>query len=190
MAEISFIISPATLSVHLDQASTTLLYFSPLVIRPSEYWFSYSPINFLVSLINWPLLAGIIKSSLPNDIPALNACLNPKSLSLSQYITVFFWPQNLNIESIISETIFFGKSLSTKENLISLFLGNKLASKNLPAVLVYFSTFVFPSSSIVSNLEITVECTFISPDSNPCSFSLQSVKYPSIFSVWKGGWDK
>ena len=37
VAEIPFIISPATLSVHFDQASTTLLYFSPLVIKPSEY---------------------------------------------------------------------------------------------------------------------------------------------------------
>ena len=37
VAEIPLIISPATLSVHLDQASTTLLYFSPLVIKPSEY---------------------------------------------------------------------------------------------------------------------------------------------------------
>ena len=40
VAEILFIISAATLSVHLDHASTTLLYFSPLVINPSEYWFS------------------------------------------------------------------------------------------------------------------------------------------------------
>ena len=40
VADIPFIISDATLSVHLDQASTTLLYFSPLVINPSEYWFS------------------------------------------------------------------------------------------------------------------------------------------------------
>ena len=38
--EISFIISLATKSVHLDQTSTTLLYFSPLVINPSEYWLS------------------------------------------------------------------------------------------------------------------------------------------------------
>ena len=37
VAEIPFIISPATLSVHFDQASTTLLYFSPLVIKPSAY---------------------------------------------------------------------------------------------------------------------------------------------------------
>ena len=38
--EISFIISLATKSVHFDQTSTTLLYFSPLVINPSEYWLS------------------------------------------------------------------------------------------------------------------------------------------------------
>ena len=37
VADIPFIISDATLSVHFDQASTTLLYFSPLVIKPSEY---------------------------------------------------------------------------------------------------------------------------------------------------------
>ena len=37
VAEIPFIISPATLSVHFDHASTTLLYFSPLVIKPSAY---------------------------------------------------------------------------------------------------------------------------------------------------------
>ena len=40
VAEMPFIISPATRSVHLDHASTTLLYFSPLVINPSEYWVS------------------------------------------------------------------------------------------------------------------------------------------------------
>ena len=40
VAEIPFIISVATRSVHFDHASTTLLYFSPLVIRPSAYWSS------------------------------------------------------------------------------------------------------------------------------------------------------
>jgi hypothetical protein len=39
---ISFIISSATSSVQRDQASTTLLYFSPWVIRPSRYCCSYS----------------------------------------------------------------------------------------------------------------------------------------------------
>ena len=37
VAEILFIISDATLSVHFDHASITLLYFSPLVISPSAY---------------------------------------------------------------------------------------------------------------------------------------------------------
>ena len=32
----SSIIASATLSVHFDQASTTLLYFSPWVMRPSS----------------------------------------------------------------------------------------------------------------------------------------------------------
>jgi len=37
VSEIASIMASATLSVHFDQASTTLLYFSPLVIRPSTY---------------------------------------------------------------------------------------------------------------------------------------------------------
>ena len=45
-----------------------------------------------------------------------------------------------------------------------LFLGSKFANKNLPAVDVYFSYFLFPFSSIVLNLEIMVLCTFISPE--------------------------
>ena len=35
--EMRFIISPASRSEHFAQASTTLLYFSPWVIRPSWY---------------------------------------------------------------------------------------------------------------------------------------------------------
>ena len=106
------------MSVHLDHTSTTLLYFSPLVINPSEYCFSYSSIFFKLKIIELILVSGIIKSSLPNDIPALKACLNPNDLSRSQNITVSFWPQNLKIVSIISETFFFVKSLSIKVNLI------------------------------------------------------------------------
>ena len=64
--------------------------------------------SFFVSSINCVLFAGITKSSLPNEIPALNACLNPKSFNLSQNITVVFCPQNLKTISIISETVFFG----------------------------------------------------------------------------------
>ena len=141
-------------------------------------------------MINWLLLEGIIKSSLPKEIPALNACLKPKSFNLSQNITVFFCPQNLKTISIISETIFLGNNLSIKENLISLFFGNKFARRNLPAVLVYFSIFRLPSLSTVSNLEIIVECTLIWPISNPCSISELFIKYPSILSFWIGCCDK
>ena len=102
------------------------------------------------------MLSGITRSSLPNEIPALNACLKPKSFSLSQNITVVFCPQNLKTISIISDTVFLGSNLSTKENLILLFLGSKFANKNLPAVDVYFSYFLFPFSSTVSILDMIV----------------------------------
>ena len=45
----------------------------------------------------------------------------PKSFNLSQNITVVFCPQNLKTISIISETVFFGKSLSINENLYCYF---------------------------------------------------------------------
>ena len=84
------IISDAILSVHLDHWSMTLLYFSPLVIKPSAYWFSYSSTNFFASLIIFFLLSGITRSSFPNEIPALNAFLKPRVINLSQKITVSF----------------------------------------------------------------------------------------------------
>ena len=155
--EIFFIISAATRSVHFDQASTTLLYFSPLVINPSAYWFSYSSIIFLVSFTKVCFFSGIIKSSFPNDIPDINAYLKPRSFILSQKITVLFCPQNLKTKSMISETCFFASILSTRENLMFGLFGKMLANKNLPAVLVYFSFTIFPFSSIVSNLEIILE---------------------------------
>ena len=70
----------------------------------------------MVSSISCCLLSGITKSSLPKEIPALNACLKPRSFNLSQNITVFFCPVNLKTISIISETVLFGKTLSTNEN--------------------------------------------------------------------------
>ena len=76
--------------MHFDQTSTTLLYFSPLVINPSEYCFSYSSICFFVLLIKSCFVFGINKSSFPKEIPALKACLNPKVFILSQKITVSF----------------------------------------------------------------------------------------------------
>ena len=73
---------------------------------------------------------------------------------------------------------------------MSLFFGNKFAKRNLPAVLVYFSNLTFPLSSTVSNLEIILEWTFICLVSSACSISELFTKYPSIFLVWYGGWDK
>ena len=69
-----------------------------------------------MSSINCVLFSGITKSSLPNEIPALNACLNPRVFILSQKITVSFWPQYLKIVSITSETFFLVSSLLTNVN--------------------------------------------------------------------------
>jgi len=148
-------------SVHFDQISTTLLYFSPLVIKPSEYCFSYSSICFFVLLIKFTFVLGIIKSSFPKDIPALKACLNPSVLILSQKITVSFWPQYLKIVSITSDTFFLVNNLFTNENLILKFFGKTSANKNLPAVLVYFSVIDNPSLLIVLKVEIILECKLI-----------------------------
>ena len=88
--EISAIISSDTRSVALDQASTTLLYFSPLVIRPSAYCCSYSSTSLrVVSMI--PFLAlGIMMSSLPNEMPALAASRKPRPMIWSAKMTVAF----------------------------------------------------------------------------------------------------
>ena len=75
-------------------------------------------ISFFVSSINCCLFSGITKSSFPKEIPALKACLNPRSFNLSQNITVDFCPENLNTWSIISDTVLFGNNLSIKENLL------------------------------------------------------------------------
>ena len=69
-------------------------------------------------LIKFSLVLGIIKSSLPNEIPALKACLKPKVFILSQKITVSFCPQYLKIVSITSDTFLLVSSLFTKANLM------------------------------------------------------------------------
>ena len=85
-----FIISSATRSVHLAQASTTLLYFSPWVIRPSLYCCSYSPASVRVSSTSFAFVSGITMSSLPNEMPALQACVKPSCMIRSQKMTVSF----------------------------------------------------------------------------------------------------
>ena len=71
--EISFIISLAISSVAFDQASTTLLYFSPWVIRPSLYCCSKSFASVRVVSTIFHFECGTTMSSLPNEMPALNA---------------------------------------------------------------------------------------------------------------------
>ena len=112
-------------------------------------------------MIKFTFVAGIIKSSLPKEIPALNACLNPSDFILSQNKTVSFWPQNRKIVSITSETFFFAKSLSINVNLILWCFGKTLANKNLPAVLVYFWFTFLPFSSTVSKTDTIFECKLI-----------------------------
>ena len=52
-----------------------------------------------------------------------------------------------------------------------LFNGSKLAKRNLPAVLVYFSIFVDPSLFIDLKVEIILECKLIDFPSKACSIS-------------------
>ena len=88
----SAIISSAMRSVDLAQASTTLLYFSPRVIRPSAYCCSNSSASFLVSATIDTFLAGMMMSSLPKEMPALAASRKPRPISWSANTTVAFWP--------------------------------------------------------------------------------------------------
>src|SRR5579875_590305 len=90
---IAFIISSATRSVQFDHTSTTLLYFSPWVMRPSRYCCSYSLTFCCASLISFSLACGTMRSSLPKEMPALQACWKPIAIRRSQKITVSFWPQ-------------------------------------------------------------------------------------------------
>src|SRR6202007_2802991 len=71
---IIFSISSATLSVQRDQTSTTLLYFSPCVIRPSWYCCSYCLTWSCASAPRRRFASGTIRLSLPNEMPALHAC--------------------------------------------------------------------------------------------------------------------
>ena len=170
-AEIFFIISLAILSVHFDHWSTTLLYFSPLVIKPSEYCVSYSSTIFFASDIIFSFDSGITKSSFPKDIPALNALWKPIPINLSQKITVSFCPQYLKIISINSEICFFVNNLFTRSKEILWCLGSMSASKNLPTLVWYVLKTGLPFSSTVSNLDTILEWTLIDLFSRPCAIS-------------------
>ena len=76
--------------MHFDQASTTLLYFSSWVMRPSLYCCSNSRTMSLVCATIFALVSGICMSSLPNEMPALKAWWKPSDMIWSQKITVSF----------------------------------------------------------------------------------------------------
>ena len=84
------IIASVTLSLHFDQASTTLLYFSPWVIRPSMYCCSKSFTWSRVSSTIGHFDSGMTMSSLPKEMPALNASLKPMVMIWSQKMTDSF----------------------------------------------------------------------------------------------------
>ena len=93
MLERPAIRASATLSVQCDQASMTLLYFSPCVMTPSMYCCSYSFTRSCVSLTSWIFSAGMTMSSLPNEMPESQAWWKPSAMTRSQKMTVSFWPQ-------------------------------------------------------------------------------------------------
>jgi len=95
VVETVFIIAFATLSVHVDQSPTTLLYFSLSVIKPSWYCASKLFTCFWVSWIKEFFSSGITRSSFPKEIPALAAYLKPTFIIWSTKIHVAFWPVNL-----------------------------------------------------------------------------------------------
>src|SRR3569833_238237 len=76
--EISFIIASSMVSVHFDQASTTLLYFSPCVMRPSLYCCSNSFASSRVFSTVVHFERGPTMSSLPKVMPALTALGMPR----------------------------------------------------------------------------------------------------------------
>ena len=57
--------------------------------------------------------------------------------------------QEVKVRTNFNEMAYFFPNLSTNEKVIFLCLGNKFANKNLPAVVVCFSTLSFPFSSTV-----------------------------------------
>ena len=81
------------------------------------------------------------------------------------------------LESLWKQTSPNGKVVIYKYNYQSMMAfgsgkyGNKLANKNLPAVLVYFSILFDPSSLTVLNVEIIFECKLTDLLSKACSIS-------------------
>ena len=153
-----FIISSAILSVQAAQISTTLLYFSPLVIKPFWYCCSNSLTCLVVSAMSSFLASGTIKSSLPNEIPALQALVKPKVIILSTMMQVSFWPQWRYTVSMISEISFFLIKRFTNENGICGFLGKMSETIIRPGVVSTKPYLVSPLSSTYSIRHLILAC--------------------------------
>ncbi len=93
MASISRKSSSETCSDTCVQISMTLLYRSPLVIRPSKYSCSILMTSFRAASMISSFLDGMCKSSIPMETPARVAYRKPRSLRLSKSRTVSAFPK-------------------------------------------------------------------------------------------------
>ena len=135
--EMFFIIAWATSSLVFAQMSITLLYLSPLVISPWEYWFS----TFMTSCWAFSrrsfLDSGIIMSAMEIEAPDLVEYLNPRVLRLSASSTVLLPPDIL-------------KQLSTRASIALLVIGLFTSSKGTPS----------GTTSYIRTLPTVVSCSF------------------------------
>ena len=72
-SEICFIISWVIASVVCDHTSMILLPRSPMVMRPSRYWFSTSVTSFCAASMSVCFAGGMIMSLSAIEMPALVA---------------------------------------------------------------------------------------------------------------------
>ena len=179
----AFIISSATFSVQFDQTSTTLLYFSPWVMRPSRYCCSYSFTFSCASWISFSFAGGMMRSSLPKEMPALQACWKPIVISRSQKMTVSFWPQWRYTWSMTFEISFLVRRRLRRSKPTAGLRGRMADSIMRPAVVATRLMTALPSLSMVSIRALILACSDSEPDSSACSISPISPKdMPSPFS--------
>ena len=139
----------ATFSFALDQISITLLYFSPCVTRPDEYWDSISFTSVSALEMISSLSVGITQSSTQIEDPDFVEYSYPKYISLSANITVSFKPLCL-YDMLIREDI----------DLLSrgLFMSSKSSSLGRIPERIALPTVVstrFNSDSLFANLTFT-----------------------------------
>ena len=147
--EIVSIKEPATFSFALDQISITLLYFSPWVTNPDEYWDSISFTSDSALEIISSLSKGIWQSSTHIDDPDLVEYSYPRYINLSANITVSFKPLCLYDILIRDEIALLSKGLFIRSNSSS--LGKIPESIALPTVVSTSDN----SESLFSSLTFT-----------------------------------